>query len=186
MTKYNPDKHHRRSVRLQGYDYAQNGAYFVTICAYNREYVFGEIVGETMRLNASGEIVQEEWLRTPLIRPEVELDIFVVMPNHFHGIVVIRDDVVGAHGRAPLQPTVQSGSLHRAPKSLSSLMAGFKSAATKHINELRDTPGAPVWQRSFYDRIIRNEEGLNKARQYIENNPARWAYDEENPLNIRS
>ena len=184
MTKYNPDKHHRHSVRLQGHDYAQNGAYFVTICGHDRECLFGDIVGETMQLNAWGEIAQEEWLRTPLIRKEVELDLFIVMPNHFHGIVVIRDDV-GAHGGAPLQPTLQSGSLQRAPKSLSSLMAGFKSATTKRVNMLRDMPGAPVWQRSFYDRIIRNEEAMNKARQYIENNPARWAYDEENPLNIR-
>jgi len=189
MAKYDPERHHRRSVRFQGYDYTQNGAYFVTMCIHNRECLFGEIRDDgIMRLNECGEIVQDEWLRTEIIRREVELDVFLVMPNHFHAIVVIMGDVGTdkqdrAHSRAPLQ-TPSSATLYRPPKSLGSLIAGFKAAVTKGINVLRDTPGAPVWQRSYFDRIIRDEKSLNLARQYIENNPAKWADDRENPVNV--
>jgi putative transposase len=182
VTKYNPDKHHRRSVRLQGYDYSQNGAYFVTICAFNRECLFGEVVNEMMLLNAWGEIVQEEWLRSAEIRREIELDLFVVMPNHFHGIIVLTGDTVGANRRFAPTENRPSGTTSG---SVSAIIQQYKSIVTKRINTMRDTPGTPVWQRSFHNRIIRNEEALNKARQYVENNPARWAFDEENPANIR-
>lgn len=87
--RYDPDKHHRRSIRLHGYDYAQAGAYFVTICTQNRECLFGDIEDGEMRLNDYGRVVEEEWLRTATIRREVELDAFIVMPNHVHGIIVI-------------------------------------------------------------------------------------------------
>ncbi len=131
-----------------------------------------------------GEIVHDEWLLTAIIRPSIELDAFIVMPNHFHAILVITDaDGVGAHGCAPLQ-TPHSTSLYRPPKSLGSIVAGFKSTVTKRANQLRDTSGAPLWQRSFYDRIIRDEQSLNKARQYIIANPAQWPLDRENPLNV--
>ncbi len=180
--KYDSDAHHRRSTRLPDYDYTQNGVYFVTVCAHGRECLFGD-VGEdgVVRLNDYGAVVQEEWLRTEIVRAEVELGVFVVMPNHFHGIVVIHD--VGAHGRAPLQnpsPT-DVKTLQRQPRSLGSLVAGFKSIVTKRINTLRDTPGAVVWQRNYYEHIIRDERDLNQASDYILCNPARWAEDRENP-----
>ncbi len=185
---FNPEQHHRRSIRLQDYDYSQNGAYFITLCAHNRECLFGEVVDGEMKLSALGQIVRDEWAKTSVIRTEIELDEFVVMPNHFHAIVLIiksdeqsRGNPVGAHGRAPLPaPT-----LSRPPKSLGALVAGFKSAATKHINELRDTPGAPVWQRNYYEHVIRNKSALNDIRSYIQTNPARWADDQENPANHR-
>jgi putative transposase len=175
----NPDRHHRRSTRLKGYDYHQAGGYFVTLCTYERADLFGEVIDGEMRLNEYGQIVQAEWLRTAELRPEVELDAFVVMPNHLHGIVLIHD--VGAHGRAPLQPeTSHRLSLHRPRRSLGSLMAGFKSAATRQINALRATPGVPVWQRNYNDHVIRNDAELDSIRDYIVTNPARWAWDREN------
>ena len=182
---YDPDKHHRRSLRLRGYEYAQAGAYFVTLCADQRVCLFGDVVDGEMRLSEAGRIVHEEWLRTEAIRSEVELDVFQVMPNHFHGIVIITDlvppnqetpGVAGAHGRAPLR---------RAPKSLGSLVAGFKSAVTKNINQMRRTPGRPVWQRNYYERVIRNQGELEGIQDYIVGNPAKWQEDAENPKNIR-
>jgi len=177
---FDPEVHHHRSTRLPDYDYAQSGAYFVTICTQGRMCLFGEVVDGKMQLNEFGLMVQEEWLRTESIRAEVELDVFVVMPNHFHGVVVITtpaphiggtSESVGTHGRA---------SLRRAPKSLGSLVAGFKSVVTKRINQLRNTPGIPVWQRNYYERVVRNERELDVIRQYIVDNPAKWPEDKEN------
>jgi Transposase and inactivated derivatives len=178
--KYDPEKHHRHSIRLKEYDYTQVGAYFVTICTWGRECLFGEIVDGEMRLNECGHIVTNEWARSCEIRQEIELDEWIIMPNHVHGIVIITN--VGAHGRAPLQH--DNTVLHRKPRSLSSFIAGFKSSATKRINETRGLPGVPVWQRNYYEHVIRNEESLNEIRQYIAENPMRWAEDEENPENI--
>lgn len=191
---FDPAKHHRRSIRLKGYDYAQAGAYFVTLVTQGRECVFGEMVDGEMRLNEYGRIAADEWERTPVIRAEIELDAWVVMPNHIHGIIVINPAVVGADGRPPLPavvradgrpprpPTGRPPDIQRAPRSLSSFVAGFKSAATKRINERRGTPGVPVWQRNYYERIIRNENELNRIRKYIADNPLKWELDAENPV----
>lgn len=180
--EHHPDRQNRRSLRLPDYDYRQVGAYFVTICAWGRECLFGDIVDGEMRLNELGRIADEEWRRTADIRDEIEMDAYVVMPNHLHGIVIItsRPDPfpsVGAHGRAPLQ---------RPPKSLGSFIAGFKSSVTKRINLHRDNPGAPVWQRNYYERVIRDPDELTRIRQYIADNPALWAEDDENPANWTS
>ncbi len=178
--EYNPRIHKRKSIRLKEYDYALSAEYFVTICTYNREYLFGEIINEEMKLPSIGLIIQEEWLKTKSVRPEIELDEYVIMPNHLHGIIIIKEQLktknnatVGTHGRASLQ---------REPKSLGSIIAGFKSITTKRINEMRNTPRLPVWQGGFYDHIIRNENDLNNIREYIFNNPLNWQIDEENPL----
>jgi REP element-mobilizing transposase RayT len=171
--------YHRRSIRLQGYDYTQSGAYFVTLCTHQRDCLFATIsVDGELILNDVGRIVEEEWCRSAEIRKEIELDTFAVMPNHLHGIVVIsRADVVGATGRSPLPPVRPGPASH----SLGALIAGFKSATTKRINLLRKTPGQPVWQRNYYEHIVRNERDLNAIRIYIENNPMNWALDRENP-----
>ncbi len=170
--RFNLDRHHRRSIRLPGYDYSQPGAYFVTIVTQAREALFGEVVEGQMLLSTYGEIVQGEWLRTSQIRREIEQDEFIVMPNHLHGIVVIREgEPVGAHGHAPL---------HRAPRSLGTLVGGFKSAVTRRINEIRHTPRVLVWQRNYYEHVIRGERDLAAVRQYIADNPAKWARDPEN------
>jgi len=172
--KYDPEIHHRRSVRLKGYDYSQSGAYFVTIVTWQRERLFGEIVDGEMRLNALGEIVRTEWERTAIVRPNVELGAYVVMPNHFHAIIIFTNDGVGATRRvAPTTRTLQSG-------SLGAVMAQFKSIVTKQIYEIRGTPKMPVWQRNYYEHIIRNSDEANRIHLYIESNPVTWATDGEN------
>jgi REP element-mobilizing transposase RayT len=152
---------------LEGYDYSQSGAYFVTICTHNKELLFEE--EEVKR------ILEKEWLNTGRIRQNVILDGFVVMPNHLHGIIVITDSV-GAYCNTPLQNRFKSPS-----KTVGSIIRGFKSTTTRQINLLRETPGNPIWQRNYYDHIIRNEYELNKIREYIQNNPLKWDLDKENP-----
>jgi putative transposase len=179
--------HHRNSVRLRDYDDASSGAYFVTICSAQKLHVFGEILEDAMGLNEFGRIVLEEWNRSFEIRAEIAGDAFVVMPNHIHGIVWILEpnqtDVahasvvsgVGATGRSPLRVDAPPGPRKR---SVGSFVAGFKSAATKRINESRATPGIPVWQRNYHERIIRSDRELEDTRRYITNNPVAWALDE--------
>jgi len=178
VAKYDPARYQRRSIRLPAYDYAQPGAYFLTVVTHQRQCLFGETVDGRVLLSGHGEAVEQEWLRSTQIRREIQLDAFVVMPNHIHGIVI-----VGAHGRAPLlhRSPLRSAPLHRSPRSLSSFVAGFKSAVTKRINEMRGTPGLLVWQRNYYEHVIRNDRELARVRQYIVDNPARWEDDQENP-----
>jgi len=170
------------STRLMDYDYSSNGYYFITLCTKNRECLFGEIINEEMQLSAIGEIVLQGWEKSFAIRKELFCDEFVIMPNHIHGIVIINkphiDIPVETHDRASLQPT------HRMPKSISSFVAGFKSAMTKRVNEIRQTPGMPLWQSRFYDHIIRDEKSLNKIRNYIVNNPINWQTDELNQFSV--
>ncbi len=180
-------RYHRRSIRLKGYDYTQPGAYFVTICTHGREMLFGRVVGGEMALNEFGEIVREEWFKTARVRPYVRLyeDEFVVMPNHIHGIIWIvevdpdDDDDVGERRRRA--PTSHEQVCRPVPGSLPTIVRAFKSAATKRINLLRDTQGARVWQRNYYERIIRDERALNAIRRYIIANPMRWSLDRHNP-----
>ena len=175
--KYDPEIHHRRSIRLRGYDYSQAGAYFVTICTQGRECFFGDIVEGEMRLNDAGRVVADEWIKSAEIRREIELDDWGVMPNHFHGILVIagRDTVFGGRGDRPVAPTGPQ------PRSIGAVMAGFKSAVTKRINERRKTPGEKLWQRNYWEHVIRNESELNRIREYIHNNPSQWEMDKLNP-----
>ncbi|MDA8079106.1 MAG: hypothetical protein M0Z79_09235 [Nitrospiraceae bacterium] len=180
VEKYNPDIHHRRSIRLKGHDYSQAGAYFVTICAWKKECLFGDVLEGEMKENGFGQVVQNEWTRTAVIRPNVELDYHVVMPNHFHGIMTI-NECDGQSGRGVLQ-YAPTNCIFRSPsQTIGAIIRGFKSTVTKHINEFRKTPGLPVWQRNYYEHIIRTDDELNRIREYIVNNPARWAEDEENP-----
>jgi REP element-mobilizing transposase RayT len=184
---HNPKQKHRRSTRLKGYDYTQPGAYFVTICTYQREPLFGQVITGQVELSEYGQIVQGEWLKSPAIREEIELDQFVIMPNHLHGIVNIVP--VGAKGPLPPSPKTKD-SLHSSksswqgpvPTSLGSFISGFKSAVTKQINQSRQTPGQPVWQRNYYEHIIRSDRALDAIRQYIDQNPARWDLDRYNPI----
>ena len=210
---YNPDTHHRHSIRLKDYDYSQAGAYFVTICSWQRECLFGGIVDGDMVLNDVGRVVADEWEKTPSIRSNVELDACAIMPNHFHGILFINDTVapktVGAHRRAPCWDRRDGGCyietetniktrahvgaittrahigapLRRQSGSIGSIVAGFKSATTKRINIIRANPGGPVWQKNYYERVIRDENELTRAREYIVNNPMQWELDKENPVN---
>jgi REP-associated tyrosine transposase len=324
--KYDPKHHHRRSIRLREYDYSSPGGYFITVCAHNKQCLFGGIVDGHMHRSQYGEIVQEEWLRSATIRKEIQLDAWVVMPNHVHGIVIITSPVgahgdvphdqaprgdtsasivtraarahghalhdqaprgdtsastvtspvgahgdvphdqaprgntsvsivtspvgahgdvphdqaprgdtsasivtspVGAHGDAPhdqaprgdtsasivTSPVGARGDvphdqaprgdtsasivtraarahghapLHNAPpqrrpRSLGTFVSGFKGTVKIRVNQLRGTPGAPVWQHNYYEHVVRNEDELNQIREYILNNPLRWALDRENP-----
>jgi len=118
--------------------------------------------------------VQDECEKSTQIRKEIELDAFVVMPNHVHAIVVIADGTERATGRSPLQAGP-------AKRSLGAFVGGFKSAVTKGVNQIRQTPGVAVWQRNYFEHVIRNESALNRIREYILNNPAHWEFDRENP-----
>jgi REP element-mobilizing transposase RayT len=185
----NPQIHHRRSIRLKEYDYSQAGGYFVTVCTHGRDCILGDIVEDNVRLNQFGEIVREEWLRTEQIRPEIRIDEFVVMPNHMHGVIII--NYVGATRRV----VPQNGSTNRkkgdpsgrpygpAARSIGAIIGQFKSIVTKHINSLRKTSFIPIWQRNYYEYVIRDEDDLNRIRQYIIDNPIRWDEDENNPKN---
>jgi REP element-mobilizing transposase RayT len=188
--KYDPDRHHRRSIRLPNHNYAASGLYFITICANECECLFGEIIAGKMQLNANGEIVAQEWLKSQSIRAEITLDTWVVMPNHFHGIVainadkIIPDNIAGAFGQTPPSSDRSPRIPVNRAKSLSRLISGFKSSVTKQINLLREMPGVPVWQRNYYEHIIRNPQALLNIRHYVENNPLNWTADQLHPVNI--
>jgi putative transposase len=184
MMKYNPDKHHRQSIRLKNYDYRSAGVYFVTLCTFQKQHLFGEIADGKMILNELGSIVHFEWKWTEIIRPMMDMDVYVVMPNHLQGIVVFGEDSnapkpisndvhadVGAHSCAPL---------HRPKRSLGSFISQFKATTTKRINNVCDTSGTPVWQPNYYEPIVRSEKDCNRIREYIQYNPQNWKTDEEN------
>ena len=190
MTPYDPDKHHRRSIRLAGYDYTQAGAYFVTIVTHERALLFNDPL-----LRRVAEAI---WQHIPRHFPHVALDEWVVMPNHIHGILWIKD--VGArHSVKAVSATPDSGMgrhlertqdiltnaspLPAGPPSgsLGVIVGNFKAVTARRINRLRQVSGAPVWQRNYYERVIRDEQELNVVRQYIGDNPACWAEDMENP-----
>lgn len=172
----NPDveRHRRRSIRLREYDYRQAGAYFITVVTHGRAALFGEIANGETRLNEFGQVVEDEWQKSSIIRQEIEMDVFVVMPNHIHGIMNIINMDVGATGRSPLRGGPPA-------RSLGAFVAGFKSAVTKRINEMRHTPGSPVWQRNYYEHVVRDDEELLRVREYILHNPLDWENDRENP-----
>ncbi|MDD5093903.1 MAG: hypothetical protein PHV74_05925 [Dehalococcoidia bacterium] len=173
--RFDSDKHHRRSTRLKDYDYSQAGVYFITICTQNRDCLFGEIVNGEMRLNDTGHFVQQCWFDIPLHFPHAELDAFTVMPNHVHGIIVITHSV-GANNYSPLPLP------HGTSKTIGSIVRGFKIGVTKWFRT--NTGIYTVWQRNYFEHVIRDEPDLARIRQYVSDNPMRWADDEENPANI--
>jgi REP element-mobilizing transposase RayT len=145
---YDRERHHRRSIRMDGFDYSAPGSYFITICTSNRECLLGNVVDGEMRLNRCGEIVSAEWARSARLRPTLRLDAVIVMPNHLHGIVaLVEERAVGAHSCAPL-PTANP--LSRSPRSIASFVAQFKATTARRINAVRGTHGARVWQRNYF------------------------------------
>ncbi len=197
MAKFDPQKHHRRSIRLKGYDYSQAGAYYVTIVAWRRECLFGEVVNGEMRLNKIGKIVEWEWRELPKRLSYVTLGAHMVMPNHFHGILFIHENVGATRqGQTMSQPKeellqtmipdgIDGSSLPRGPKpaSLGAILAQFKSRATKRIWKIPEFKNTPIWQRNYYEHIIRNETDLQNKTDYINANPLLWDEDDENPTN---
>ncbi|MEP7227002.1 MAG: transposase [Gemmatimonadales bacterium] len=159
----------RRTTRLQHHDYAQANAYFVTMCTWQRAHVFGEIVGGRVELSRRGQVAQEEWLRSARIRPEVELDSYVVMPNHLHGIVCLN-----GQGTPASSGVSRSKHLYRASGSLGSMIAAFKQAVTLRVRQIPGADGQRLWQRNYYEHVIRTEAEMSAVRRYIEENPLRW------------
>lgn len=187
---FNSDIHHRRSIRLKGYDYAQVGAYFVTICAYKRECLFGSIVDGEMKIKPFGDILAEEWRRSAELRPQIELTEYVVMPNHFHGIVLINhmDTPRRTHMCRAVNCRADGLDLGTPEQfgkplagTLPTIMRSFKAAVTRRINELRDTPGSLVWQSNYHEHIIRNDSDYACIAKYIAYNPHRWIEDSLHP-----
>ena len=175
----NPAGHHRRSIRLPGYDYRQAGAYFITVCTHNRTMLFGDVVNDEMKLSEAGQIAEKVWRGIPDHFDNVGIDAFIVMPNHVHGIIVITHTHVGARYASPPHRA------HQPSKgTLGTVVGSYKSAVSKQINEHRSTPGVTVWQRNYYEHVIRNESALHDIRQYILHNPAKWPDDPENPRNM--
>ena len=198
--KYNPQIHHRRSIRLKGYDYSQEGLYFITICVHNREDLFGEIIAGVenvgienfqhqqpqMKLNDAGKIANEYWLEIPKHFPNAVLHEHLVMPNHIHGIIeLMENDVtnavtnIGAENFLPIQPK-QNEFQKMIPRSIGSIVKGFKIGVTKWFREIKAEdfpPQRQVWQRNYYEHIIRNEQSYQTISNYIINNPAKWKED---------
>lgn len=171
----------RRSIRLQDYDYAQAGAYFVTICTRNREYLFGEVVDAEMRLNGVGQMARTVWNELPARFPCVCLDAFIVMPNHIHGIIMVGAQFIApdpAPCNAHLADAMHRGAMNRAP-TLGEIVRAYKAASTRAIRVGVD-PGFG-WQRNYYEHIVRDEASLQQIREYVQGNPSRWAEDSENP-----
>lgn len=198
----NTENPFRRMLRLPGYDYTLPGAYFVTLVTLGRNNLFGEVNREEVQLTIVGEITRACWKAVPCHFSRAGLDEFVIMPNHLHGILWIFDDenrdkpCVGARHAVPLQQTAmdltnggRALSLERFGKprsgSIPTILRSFKSAVTRQINEMLGTPGAPVWQRGYYEHVVRDEADLARIRAYITDNPAQWALDRENPLSRR-
>ena len=184
---HEPDIQRRRSNRLSGFDYSQAGAYFVTIVAQGRLCLFGEVSDAAMRLNDAGRMAWRVWETLPQRFPSVELDYFVVMPNHVHGVIFLHRPLLGAGDRATTRVAPTGQSSVSFPR-LGNVLGAYKSLTTvEYARRVRADRWQPffkrLWQRNYYERIIRDQNELDRAREYIVNNPLKWALDRENPTN---
>ena len=179
---YDLEIHQRRSIRLKGYDYSQGGAYFVTIVAQGRLCLFGDVVDGEMRANDAGEMVWRVWDGMPGRFPSIEMDEFVVMPNHVHGVIIIRQSLgslVGGQGDSGVQRDTGA-------TTVGDVVGAFKSLTTVEYGRgVRKLDWPPfdrrLWQRNYYERVIRDESEFSRVRKYIANNPMEWEFDRENP-----
>jgi len=189
---------HRRSIRMAGYDYASAGTYFITICTQDRACVFGDVVDGEMQANPAGEIVRAAWAELPSRYANVELDAFAVMPNHVHGIIVLVDVAPGQgamnhvgmmnhegvinHARTTLgeigAANARAGAAGVPP--LGEIVRAFKAVSARRIRQ-QIAPGAVIWQRNYYESIVRDDESLERVRAYVQANPRRWLADRDNP-----
>ena len=170
---YQPEQHHRKSIRLREYDYSSAGAYFITICTWQRECLFGVIDDGKMQPNDSGKTINSIWTTLPEHYANIGIDLHVVMPNHFHGII----NIIPAE-KTPDEPDEQ-GAINRAP-TVGEIIRGFKARCTHKINQLQNKRGGYLWQRNYFERVIRNEHELATIRTYIDNNPTQWDTDQYN------
>ena len=206
---YGSDRRHRRSLRLKGYDYARDGAYFVTVVVQGRLLLFGEVVDGEMRLSDAGKMAQRVWQEMASRFPIIDTDAFVVMPNHIHGIIVVGAPLVGAQragiganidgdigaGRDPDAGVARDAGTARdarattrvAPTVLGNVVGAYKSLTTveyaRGVKTLNWLPfHGRLWQRNYYEHIVRDAESMGKIRQYIADNPSQWPFDSENPI----
>ena len=171
----------RKATRLDYADYSSPGYYYITICTHDKVCMFGRVVDGDMHLNELGEIANAVWHEIPVHYPMVKPDAWVVMPNHVHGIIRV--------GVAHARPEMQARPAIRArgkPASLGRIVGSYKSEVTKRIHRRGHLRGQPVWQRNYYDHLVRDEDDLAHARHYIKQNPARWLKDPDNPNRIRT
>ncbi len=179
--KYNPEKHKRKSIRLKNYDYSKAGMYFITICAFNRENIFGLVENEKCILNEYGKIVNNIINELPIRFKNIIIDCYVIMPNHLHLIIKIINNEENVGVELALLKNIDSndeGRASSAPTNISSIIQVLKSLSTIEINKSRQSLGLKVWQRNYYEHIIRNENELQGTRLYIEYNPLNWELDE--------
>jgi len=167
-----------RSNRLQDYDYAKPGAYFITICTLDRVCMFGKVVSDKMRLNFLGEVVKEELFRSFEIRKELLLDEWIIMPNHVHLIVFLNDLYYGMDTNEKDRRFEARKKPYRSPKSISTFVSGFKGAVSRRLNKIKCVDATSVWQTNYNDRIIGCDYELEIKRNYIIENPIRWCQDE--------
>lgn len=163
---YNPTIHHRQSIRLKGFDYSSAGYYFVTICCFEHLPLFGKIQNNQLLLNDYGLIAHDEWLNTVNKRQNIRLDEFIIMPNHIHAIVNFTQDLANDHQ--------QIGVFQSPSNNLGAIIRGYKSAVS---SQLKDLLGHTVWQRNYYEHIIRNEASYTMIANYVINNPLTWQDD---------
>jgi REP element-mobilizing transposase RayT len=171
----------RRSIRLRNYDYRSAGAYFVTICTADRRCLFGEIPDAAVHLSACGHHVARCWQELPCHFSTVELDAWQVMPNHFHAIVVITTGPTDAPSLPQTPAAPRQGRISPPSGSLAAIIGSFKSAVTRAARRTAGQPSLAVWQVSYFEHVIRNEDSLGRIREYIATNPLRWHLDRENP-----
>lgn len=184
--KYNPKIHHRRSIRLQGYDYSQAGAYFLTICCEDGLYRFGNIINGDMILNEYGQIAYNQWNKLPGRFLNMQLDVFQIMPNHLHGIIALNHAPVGATlavvpDNVPVVPDIRAG-LAPAPtaNTVRNIVGAYKSLVANvclEIHKSKNEMMGKLWQRNYYEHIIRNEQSYQTMSEYIINNPSKWKED---------
>jgi len=168
----------RKRLRLAGFDYASPGAYFITVCTHRRECRLGVVHTGEMMLAVFGEVADQVWRDIPGFFPAVTVDALVVIPNHLHAILAIHAGVGAKHPCYPDSSPLPRGTQ---PRSIQAIVQNAKSVSARQINALRGTPGAPAWQRGYYEHIIRSPRELGRVRHYIECNPLRWEFDRENP-----
>lgn len=185
---FDPREHHRRSIRLKDYDYTQPGAYFVTILAWQRQEIFGQIQAGRIQLSPVGKVVWRVWENLPRHFKNVTLGNAVVMPNHFHGIILIEGRgeastrwVEGEVRSLPVDASPLHGPKGTTPCSLGAIIQNFKSVSARKIAWVMGQAGFPVWQRNYYERVVRDHDELRKMAEYILNNPLGWDTDKENP-----
>jgi putative transposase len=182
----NPNPHRRRALRLREFDYTQAAAYFVTVCTHHRTCLFGEITDGKMLLHDPGRIVRAAWQALPQHYPHVRLDAFVVMPNHIHGVIVLTPmgSVGAVLAGAGLKPAPTESTTVARRHGLTEIVRAFKMFSARRVNATRAAPGTPLWQRNYYEHVVRDEDELNRIREYIDLNPLQWDLDGDNPRNL--